>query len=111
MSSRKDDNDDLIGFRDFIDQVKKPVSAREKRQVSHEMQTFLEHENTRLQKLVHLYEEKSFILKEHDQYNLLRQKASAKLHQLRKKTIEQLKTDGKNFKRNLEHVLGSHFKD
>ena len=42
VSSRKEDNDDLVGFREFIEKDKRPVSAREKRQVNHEMQTFLE---------------------------------------------------------------------
>lgn len=112
MSPKNQDDDDLVGFREFLDQEPKPRQVKEKRQVNHEMQTFLERETDRLTKLVSLYDEKSLILKDQNQSQLLRQKASAKSHQLKKEVMRKLKNaDGRHFKKNLEVVLRSHFKN
>ncbi|MAZ46970.1 MAG: hypothetical protein CME65_00315 [Halobacteriovoraceae bacterium] len=110
MSSNKED-DDLIGFRDFIEKDKRPSPPKEKRSINHEMQTFLQREEQRLRKLVDLYEEKSNLIKNYDQYHKLRQKASAHLHDKRKETIRSLKSGGTHFKKNLEELLGSYFKN
>lgn len=110
MSSNKD-NDDLIGFREFIEQDKRPVPAKEKRTINHEMQTFLEREELRLRKLVNLYDEKTTLLKNFDQYHLLRQKAASHLHKSKKETVQSLISGGNHFKKNLEELLGSFFKN
>ncbi len=84
MSTKKPD-DDLIGFRDFIDQEPKQKPVNDKRQVGHEMATFLERESSRMGNLVDFFEEKVFMLKHFEQYNQIRQKANAQLFDKRQK--------------------------
>mgnify|MGYP001197360225 CR=1 FL=1 len=63
----KDDDDDLIGFRDFIDgEDKKPKPSPKRRDANSggfELLTFLENESKRLDKHTGFYEEKVYMLK------------------------------------------------
>lgn len=69
--SPKENDDELVGFRDFIDEEnKKRVKTSRKREghsSSFELLTFLESESIRLEKQKKLFEEKSYTLKHHPQ--------------------------------------------
>lgn len=84
--STKENDDEFVGFRDFIEEEnKKRVKTsrkRERHSSSFELLTFLESESIRLEKQKNLLEEKSYMLKNHPQ--------------------------GKNINFNLDSDLGSH---
>lgn len=69
--SPKENDDDLIGFRDFIEKENqkgvKTSKKREEKSSSFELLTFLESESIRLEKQKRLYEEKAYILKNYPQ--------------------------------------------
>lgn len=70
MTPKKDD-DDLVGFRDFIDgESEKPKIAKKRRDNNSsgfELLTFLESESKRLELHSHFFEEKAYMLKNHPQ--------------------------------------------
>ncbi len=110
MSTKKPD-DDLIGFRDFIDQEPKQKPVNDKRQVGHEMATFLERESSRMGNLVDFFEEKVFMLKHFEQYNQIRQKANAQLFDKRQKVANSLFEEGRSLKKNIDEILRTHFRN
>ena len=75
MGSNKDDEDDLVGFRDFIEgeanKPKIPKKRRNDKSGGFELLTFLEAESKRLEKHHKFYEEKLYMIKNFPQHKAI----------------------------------------
>jgi hypothetical protein len=69
MTKKKNENDDLIGFRDFLDHEHEKTSQKmsKKRDTDFELITFLEQDSKRITKHIETFEEKIYVLKNYPQ--------------------------------------------
>lgn len=67
--TKKKSNDDLIGFRDFLDHEQEKTSQKnvKKRDTDFELITFLEQDSKRITKHLETFEEKVYVLKNYPQ--------------------------------------------
>lgn len=109
----KNDDKDLIGFKDFLD-YEGQRKASSKTRTDHsgfELFTFLEQDSNRLSKLISLLEEKTYMLKNYPQDVSLLIKQEKINIDLRKKVIEKLKRDDSPLINSLNELLIPHFDD
>lgn len=112
--SKKTNDPDLVGFKEFIEDQKiklntKPPSGTRAESSSHELLTFLNHETTRLDKLISLVEEKTHILKNYPQDSAIKIELETQLIKNRVFLFENLKSRESIFWKNLNEVYLKHF--
>lgn len=107
------DNDELYGFKEFLEGDKTGInqkSGNAKRPMGgFELLTFLEQDSIRIQKLINLYEEKAYILKNYSQFQQLQFKAQFNRDRLKKKLMEKLKSDNAELYKRLSEIFNTHF--
>lgn len=109
--SKRNNPEELIGFKEFIEHEKKdkrPNKARDSIR-SYELMTFLDIEVTRLKKALHLFEEKAFMVKNYSQDTKIIVQQEGKNHQMKVDIIDELKDENSPIKKNLNELLTSHF--
>ncbi|MBD65471.1 MAG: hypothetical protein CME62_09710 [Halobacteriovoraceae bacterium] len=108
--TKKENDDDLIGFKDFIEYTdKKKGHKRRVENDNFELQTFLEKDAKRLSNQIELFEEKAYMLKTFSQSQKIKEKVIAENAELRDKIIQKLIANPSGLVSNLTEVLRSHF--
>ena len=108
--SKKNNSDELIGFRDFLDHTeKKTPPERNPRIGGFEMLTFLERENTRLGKLVDLCQDKSYVIKNFPQHEVILKKLEDKRNETLEILAKKLAEKDSTLSENLDELLQQHF--
>ena len=111
MSKKKNDPNDLIGFKDFIEQDKNNTPAKKNKDSikNYEVMTFLGQEVARLKNSMNLLEEKTFMLKNFPQDTKLTVQQEAENLENKLNLITDLSENGDILKKNLNELLSSHF--
>lgn len=110
MSNR--DNDDLIGFRDFLeddDQKKKGSANKRIDNLNYELLAFLEKDASRLDKHISLFEEKTFMLKNFPVDSKIIVDLESENIELKIDIINLLKSNPSALHSNLSEILEDHF--
>lgn len=104
-------NDDMIGFQDFLSSQEEKRSKRSSRQIDsgHEIVTFLEKENQRLDRLTKLYTEKVRIIKSYPQEAALINDLEQKISVQKQLLQDQLDKEESHYRRNLRDLYRMHF--
>jgi len=119
MSKKNKSDDELVGFKEFIDylgvdntekgQPGKAVNGN-RRQHGFELVTFLGHDANRLKKLIKLYEEKTYMIKNYPQAEALQKEQKDKNNNLKSELIEMLNRDDSPLFRSIAEMFNAHFK-
>lgn len=111
MAKKNNFQEDMIGFKDFMDDEPQKKTTRAKRDTSsgHELLTFLERESTRLSKVLDLCEEKTFNLKKYPQSDKIVEEIEQSLITARKDVIKRMSAITSPLTKNLNELLNSHF--
>ena len=112
MNMSENDNDDMIGFKDFLegqDQKRGTRSSYRENQSTHELFTFLERENLRLDKLIKLYTQKTQVMSNYPQQESLSLELKTEIEKNKKTVISQLKRKDSHFRNNLREVFSTQF--
>jgi hypothetical protein len=109
----KDKKNDMIGFKDFLDQQETKLPKRNTRleNLNHELLTFLERDANRLNKLIDLYEEKVHMIKNHPQDSNIIVSLDSEVISNKIDIIDFVKHNDCEFKNNVNNLLKSHFKN
>jgi len=111
--SKKDD-EELIGFQDFIRGGKDPFLKtdlpKKRKNVDFELETFLEQESVRISKHIEVLEEKVYVIKKYSQYPSLLIQAESENNHIRTKTIELCSREDSPLFRNLNEIFSNFFK-
>ena len=104
-------DDDMIGFQDFLSsQEEKRVSKNSRlKDNGHEMLSFLERENNRLDLLSRLLTEKVEMIKSYPQNAAIIVDLEASLVQTRNELKDKLIRKDSHLRRNLREIYSSHF--
>ena len=106
-------DDDLIGFKDFLDDqgIQKPRRFKnDKRNEDFELLTFLEQESERLDQHLKLFEEKSYMLKNYPQDIELLIQAEEQKSSLKSDAIQKLKRLDSPLMKSLAEIFNPHFR-
>jgi hypothetical protein len=111
MTNKEDD--DLIGFKDFIDGEDKPflqnAPQKKRKDADFELVTFLEQESKRIGKHIEIFEEKVFVMKNYSQNPNLNIEAETENIQKRVETIELCKHPKSPLFMNLAELFNQFF--
>ena len=113
MTNKKDEDNDLIGFREFLEGEDKSFlkrASQKKRQVADfELVTFLEQESRRISNHIETFEEKVYIIKNYSQNPNLNIEAETDNIQKRIETVELCKKKNSPLFKNLNEVFNQFF--
>jgi len=103
--------DDLVGFKEFIDQQEtvKPGRQRRDPNASFELLTFLENESIRLSKAIKLCEDKVHNIKKNPLDLKIIKDQESNLVSQKQALIQKLKKQDSTLSLNLNELLQSHF--
>lgn len=109
MSNRNDD--DMIGFRDFLEDTDKKKNQTNKRvdNLNYELLSFLEKDANRLDKHISLFEEKTYMLKNFPTESKILVDLEAENIELRIDIINRLKSYPSGLHSHLSEILEDHF--
>ena len=111
--TNKNNDDELIGFKDFIEgenkTFMKPNSQKKRKDADFELVTFLEQESKRISKHINTYEEKVYVIKNYPQNPNLNIEAEAQNIQKRIETIELCKKENSPLFKNLADIFNQFF--
>jgi len=109
--SRKDPNDDMIGFKDFLDSEDKtkPIGNKRVDNLNYEIISFLEKDAKRLDKHISLFEEKTFMIKNFPQDSQIIVELETSIIEKRIAIINHTKNNPSAIIANLSEVLEDHF--
>lgn len=108
--SKKNQPDELIGFRDFLEHdAKQKPPQRNKRAEGYELITFLERESQRLEKVIDLCQDQTYVLKNFSQGDklLIEIKNETIKHQM--ELISIIKREDSHLSQNIDELLQNHF--
>ena len=107
-----DQDDDLIGFKDFLEQERKKSEIKgppRNRTDGFELLTFLEQDSIRIEKLIKIFEEKSYVLKNYPQAKSVLADISTHRDLLRQQLIETLAQKSSHLFQNLAEIFDKHY--
>ena len=111
MTKKKDD--ELAGFRDFLEGDKHLSKAFSKKDRSnnsgYELLTFLEKESSRLDKQLEVMEEKSYLLKSCDSFDNINREINREIAQKHNEMTKLLFQESSPMIKSLEEIFGSIF--
>jgi hypothetical protein len=111
--SNKYDDDEMIGFKDFMEGEDKSflenLSQKKRKDADFELITFLEQESTRISKHIETFEEKVYVIKNYSQNPNLNIEAEAENIQARIETVELCKKENSPLFKNLTEVFRQFF--
>lgn len=108
-----DNDDDLIGFKEFLTEERKKGERTQlvrSRNDGFELLTFLEQDSKRLEKLIKIYEEKSYILKNYPQASPLLADITTHRDMLRQQLVDVLAAKDSSLFENLSEIFKEHYK-
>lgn len=104
----KNINDDLKGFKDFIDQPKNKVKPK----ISNsDLITFLEYETIRIEKLTELFYKKGVLLKKYPHQNKIKEELLNYNQELKSKIIKKLAHNDSTLVKSLAELFNPHFRN
>lgn len=111
MSRPKDPQEEMIGFKEFLESTDNTQAPQRKRvdNLNHEMQSFLEKDANRLDKQISLFEEKTFMLKNFPQENKIIVDLETQIIEEKIKLFHILRTKPNGLYNNLSEILEKHF--
>ena len=107
-----DKDDDLIGFKDFLEVERKknePKGTPRERPDGFELLTFLEQDSSRIQKLITLFEEKSYVLKNYPQSKIVLADITIHRDMLKEELTSLLSNPNSEFFNNLAEIFEEHY--
>lgn len=109
--SKKDDKN-LIGFKDFLDyqEEKLPKIVKRNQPSNYELYSFLERESERLSRLLKMFEEKAFVMKNYPQDTKIIIDTESDIIEKRIEVISKLSSKESSLNKNLQSILNAHFK-
>jgi hypothetical protein len=109
--SKKNEPGDLIGFKDFLDYQEEKIPKRMKRAQNSgfELYSFLERESFRLSKLLSLFEEKVFVIKNYPQDTKIIIDTESSIIEERINLVNKLAKPTSKLNSNIDEVLKKHF--
>lgn len=113
MTNKKDDEDDLIGFKEFLEgqdtsfMKRSPQSKR--KDADFELVTFLEQESKRITKHIEIFEEKVYLMKNYSQNPNLNIEAESENIRQRIETIELCKRENSPLFKNFSEIFRQFF--
>ena len=114
MASNDENNDELIGFKDFLDGEDKSFleqpGSKKRVHSDFELVTFLQHESNRISNHIETFEEKVYILKNYSQFPNLLVDAETQNIEHRVEVIELCKREDSPLFKNLSNVFENFFK-
>lgn len=108
--SKNKNNDDMIGFKDFIENDKATTKRSSNQRIKDfELMTFLEQESKRLTKHIEMLEEKVYIIKNFSQGEKLLRDQEKKLADSKRKLIEIIKKKDSSFMKQMNSIFKDYF--
>jgi len=111
--TRNKDDDDLIGFRDFLDAEQTETKKKQntvRKQNDFELVTFLEQDSSRISNLIETFEEKAYVIKNYSQDPALNIESEHELINSQAAALSlSLRSDAPIY-RNLAEVFNNFFK-
>lgn len=108
--SKNKSNDDMIGFKDFIENDKSTNKRSSNQRIKDfELMTFLEQESKRLTKHIEMLEEKVYVIKNFSQGEKLLRDQERKLAESKKKLIEMIKKKDSSFMKQMNSTFREYF--
>ena len=99
----------MIGFKEFLEYEKKKVPTRNFKGGGFEMQTFLERDFQRIDRLTCLLESKASLLNRLDQADVLKSALNEEIIKAQDQLIQNFLAKDSIFKKNLDEILQAHF--
>lgn len=111
MSKKTKNNEDMIGFKDFLDgeNNKKPTRNKRIDNDNYELISFLEKDAKRLSNQIDLYEEKSYLIKSFPQDTRIIIRLESELYDRKLELIEKFKEPNSALRQNISDILSAHF--
>lgn len=110
--SKKEKNNDLIGFQDFLEYQDEKIAghtSRRNRNTGFELYSFIERESERLTQFLTLFEEKAFMLKKYPQDTKIIIDTESKIIEERINLINKIKHTKSQVNVNINELLSTHF--
>lgn len=109
--ANNDEKDNLIGFKDIIDEygVKKSAKQLRESEFNYKMLTFLDKESERLSKVINFCDDKITVLKKYPQNIKLEVELEVQLKLEKSKLVQRLRWDKSPLSVNIDTMLKTHF--
>ena len=110
--SQEGNKDDMIGFKDFLEsqEEKRGVqSGSKKNYATHELLSFFEKENKRLDRLIKLYTQKASMINNYSQEESLIIELRSKVIDEKSKLLAEIKKPESHLNKNLADIFRIHF--
>lgn len=110
--SQKGNENDMIGFKDFLENQEEKRAQRPKSRQNnstHELLSFFEKENNRLDKLIQLYTQKISMINDYPQEASLIVELQSSIIDYKIKLIDEFKKPDSHVNKNLVDIFAHHF--
>ena len=109
--SKKETNDDMIGFKDFLDakDMQKPTTNKRIDNLNYELISFLEKDGKRLANHISLFEEKTYMLKNFPQDSQIIVSLETSIIEEKINLVNYLRSNPSSIHANFSEILKDHF--
>ncbi len=110
MANKKDPNESMIGFKDFIQKPQQKVKSSDRSLPQNfDLLTLLEREEKRLSLIKELIEDKAHMIEKYSQSEKIIQEEKIKSQALKHKVFQRIGIKNSEFMQNLTHMMEEFF--